>query len=133
MIRFSFLLILSLFIGVAASGQSVLPDFTGYKIFINPGHGGYDSDDRHIIETDFWESEGNLTKGLFLRNIMTKMKATVYMSRTTNTTADDLPLSSISEMANSANVDFFLAIHSNGYDGTQNQPLMLYKGYDNQP
>jgi hypothetical protein len=86
-----------------------------------------------MITTDFWESEGNLIKGLFLRDIMVGMKATVFMSRTTNTTADDLPLSAISTMANSANVDFFLSIHSNGFDGNQNQPLMLYKGYDNQP
>ena len=39
-------------------------DLTGYRIFINPGHGGYDSDDRHMLATDFWESEGNLVKGL---------------------------------------------------------------------
>ncbi|MCX6333295.1 MAG: Ig-like domain-containing protein [Bacteroidia bacterium] len=109
------------------------PDFTGYRLFINPGHGGNDSDDRHMLVADFWESEGNLVKGLFLRDIMTRLKATVFISRVTNTTADDLPLSSISAMANSANVDFFLAIHSNGYDGTQNQPLMLFRGYDNQP
>ncbi|MDX2444650.1 MAG: Ig-like domain-containing protein [Bacteroidales bacterium] len=108
-------------------------DFTGHKIFINPGHGGYDSDDRHILATDFWESEGNLVKGLFLRELLENLNATVYMSRTTNTTDDDLPLSVIDEMANSANVDFFLSIHSNGWDGKQNQPLMLFRGYDDQP
>lgn len=108
-------------------------DLSGYKIFINPGHGGYDSDDRHILATDFWESEGNLVKGLYLREILQKLNATVYMSRTTNTTADDLPLSTIASMANTAGVDFFLAIHSNGYDGTQNKPLMLFRGYDNEP
>lgn len=113
--------------------QAQLSDFTGYKVFINPGHGGHDSDDRHMITTDFWESDGNLTKGLFLRELFQNMHATVFMSRTTNTTADDLPLSTISAMANAANVDFFLSIHSNGYDGTQNQPLMLFRGYDNQP
>ena len=37
-------------------------DFGGTRIYINPGHGGYDSNDRHILATDFWESEGNLTK-----------------------------------------------------------------------
>lgn len=113
------------------TGQS--PDFTGYRIFINPGHGGFDSDDRHMLPADFWESEGNLVKALYLRQLMTNLKATTFMSRTTNTTADDLPLSTISAMANSANVDFFLSIHSNGYDGTRNQPLMLFRGYDNQP
>ena len=122
-----------LFILVSGLTIAQVADFTGYKIFINPGHGGYDDNDRHMIETDFWESQGNLVKGLYLRDIMVNLKATVYMSRTVNTTASDLALSAISDMANSANVDFFLAIHSNGYDGTQNQPLMLFRGDDNAP
>jgi N-acetylmuramoyl-L-alanine amidase len=113
--------------------HSQTTDLAGYKIFINPGHGGYDSNDRHITATDFWESEGNLAKGLFLRELLENLNATVYMSRTANTTADDLSLSVIDEMANAANVDFFLSIHSNGFDGTQNYPLVLFRGYDNQP
>jgi len=108
-------------------------DFSGLKIFINPGHGGHDSDDRHMIATDFWESEGNLSKGLFLRDLLQARGATVHMSRITNYTSDDLKLSVIAEMANQANVDFFLSIHSNGFDGTRNQPLVLFRGYDNSP
>ena len=102
-------------------------DFSGLKIFINPGHGGHDGDDRHMIATDFWESEGNLTKGLFLRELLESRNATVYMSRTTNYTSDDLKLSVIAEMANQANADFFISIHSNGFDGTRNQPLVLFR------
>ena len=108
-------------------------DFAGLKIFINPGHGGHDSDDRHMIATDFWESEGNLEKGLFLRQLLEDRNATVYMSRTTNYTSDDLALSAIATMANTANADIFLSIHSNGFDGTRNQPLVLFRGYDNDP
>jgi len=108
-------------------------DFTGLKIFINPGHGGHDGDDRHMTATDFWESDGNLEKGLFLRQLLEDRNAAVYMSRTTNYTSDDLSLSSIAQMANTANADMFLAIHSNGFDGTRNQPLMLFRGYDNSP
>lgn len=108
-------------------------DFTGYKVFINPGHGGHDDNDRHMLTTDFWESDGNLEKGLYLRQILENMHATVYMSRVTNYTEDDLALSAISDMANAANVDIFISIHSNGYDGKQNQPLMLFRGYDDQP
>ena len=125
------LFLLSALMSVESKGQNA--DFSGYRIFINPGHGGHDSDDRHMLPADFWESDGNLEKGLFLRQLMINLKATTFMSRTANTTADDLPLSSISAMANSANVDFFLSIHSNGYNGTQNQPLMLFRGYDDQP
>ncbi|MFO7573965.1 MAG: Ig-like domain-containing protein [Bacteroidales bacterium] len=117
----------------ALNSKAQVSDLSGYKIFVNPGHGGYDSNDRFIEATGFWESEGNLVKGLFLREILQNLNATVFMSRITNTTADDLPLSTISEMANAANVDFFLSIHSNGFDGTQNRPLMLFRGYDNDP
>jgi hypothetical protein len=116
---------------VSLSGQKA--DFGGLRIFVNPGHGGYDSDDRHMLETDFWESEGNLVKGLFLRELLQSRNAMVYMSRTTNFTSDDLPLSTIAAMANTANADIFLSIHSNGFDGTRNQPLVLFRGYDNQP
>jgi hypothetical protein len=55
------------------------------------------------------------------------------MSRTTNYTSDDLPLSTIAAMANTANADIFVAIHSNGFDGTRNQPLVLFRGYDDAP
>ncbi len=116
---------------VSLKGQK--QDFTGIRIFLNPGHGGHDSDDRYMPETGFWESDGNLEKGLFLRDLLQARHSTVYMSRTTNYTADDLPLSTIAAMANTANADIFLSIHSNGFDGTRNQPLVLFRGYDNQP
>ncbi len=88
-----------------AHGQKA--DFTGVKIFINPGHGGHDGDDRHMVATDFWESDGNLEKGLFLRDILQARKATVYMSRTTNYTSDGrVLLTVIGEMANTFNADF---------------------------
>jgi N-acetylmuramoyl-L-alanine amidase len=99
---------------------------------INPGHGGHDSDDRHILPTDFWESEGNLYKGLFLRDLLQNSGCTIIMSRTTNTTADDLPLSQISQIANENSVDFFHSIHSNA-TGNVNYPLVLFHGYDNEP
>lgn len=114
-------------------GLFAQPDFSGLKIMINPGHGGHDSDDRFIEETGFWESESNLTKGLYLREIMEASGAEIIMSRTTNTTADDLPLSQISGIANQNNVDFFHSIHSNGYLGGSNYVLVLFKGTTNNP
>ncbi|MBD3226317.1 MAG: hypothetical protein GF313_16430, partial [Caldithrix sp.] len=108
-------------------------DFTGIKIYINPGHGGYDSDDRYIPQTGFWESEGNLTKGLYLRDLLESLGAEVYMSRTKNRTQDDLPLSQISADANANDVHYFHSIHSNAFDGSVNYPLMLFRGYDDAP
>ena len=50
-------------------------DLSGLKIYVNPGHGGYDSDDRNVdvypyAQGDtlgFWESSSNLHKGLMLQ------------------------------------------------------------------
>ncbi len=123
---------ITLFIFLLA-GQIFSQDFSGISICINPGHGGHDGDDRFIEETGFWESEGNLTKGLYLRDILENCGATIVMSRVTNFTEDDLPLSQISQIANDNNVDFFQAIHSNGFDGVSNYPLMLFRGYDDAP
>ncbi len=105
-------------------------DLSDYRIYVNPGHGGNDSDDRYISATGFWESEGNLTKGLYLRKLLENMGATVGISRTTNFTSDDLPLSTISNLANNFQADIFESIHSNGYNGELNYTLMLYRGWD---
>ncbi|MCM1032397.1 MAG: N-acetylmuramoyl-L-alanine amidase [Odoribacter sp.] len=111
-----------------------------YLIFINPGHGGHDSDDRNVViepyeqgdPEGYWESNSNLTKGLWLRTMLEAKGYRVKMSRTTNTTADDLPLSTISAMANNAGADLFFSIHSNatGTSIRANFPLMLYRGWD---
>jgi len=108
----------------------------GYKIFINPGHGGHDSNDREIPlgnGVTFWESEGNLTKGLYLKTILESLGATVFMSRTTNTTADDIPVTQMAAIANSYNVDYFHAIHSNAGGGGSNYTLILFQGHTNEP
>ncbi len=106
---------------------------TGYRLYVNPGHGGHDSDDRHILATDFWESEGNLTKGLKLRELLQDLGATVGISRVTNNTSDDLPLSTIGGLANNFNADYFHSIHSNAHNSQVNYVLLLYRGYDNSP
>lgn len=108
-------------------------NFTGLKIMLNPGHGGHDSDDRFIATTGFWESEGNLTKGLYLRDILQGYGAQIVMSRVTNFTSDDLPLSQICQIANNNNVDYFQSIHSNAFDGKTNYPLTLFRGTDAAP
>ncbi|MDR3219397.1 MAG: N-acetylmuramoyl-L-alanine amidase [Dysgonamonadaceae bacterium] len=116
-------------------------DLTGVKIYVNPGHGGHDSDDRNVVTipfsagdaAGFWESNSNLTKGLALRDLLLSANATVLMSRTTNTTVDDRNLSEIAEEANANNVDAFLSIHSNAANASANYLLLLYCGTDGNP
>lgn len=106
-------------------------DLKGVKICINPGHGGHDpANDRFIPETGYWESEGNITRGLFLRDILQSMGATVIMTRETNNDADDLPLSQIGAIADNNNCQHMHSIHSNatGTANKANYTLMLYQG-----
>jgi len=113
-------------------------NMTGITICVNPGHGGFDSDDRNVtiapyLQSDpngFWESQSNLDKGKQLRDMLQVAGATVIMTRTTNTTADDLDLSVIIAMANQGNADFMLSIHSNAGNGVANHVLQLYAGKD---
>ena len=119
-----------------------------YKIYINPGHGGYDSDDRlmylypifidvrnstlneeggYTREQSFWESTSNLDKGLRLDTILRDLGFQTKMSRITNTTADDRSLSGISAEASNWNADFMLSIHSNA-GNPSNYILHLHSG-----
>lgn len=112
------------------------------KVYINPGHGGYDSDDRVITvypftsgdTMTFAESKSNLFKGLALRQILWDSwpGITVKMSRVQNRTEDDLPLESIGRAATNWGADIFFSIHSNATGTTSrvNFPLMLYRGWD---
>ncbi len=118
-------------------------DMTGLKIYINPGHGGWDSDDRNVAVAPFaqgdtlgfWESSSNLHKGLMLRELLEGQGAEVGMSRVLNRTQDDLNLHVISREANEFGADLFFSIHSNA-TGTSNRvnfPMMLFKGYTENP
>lgn len=118
-------------------------NLNGIKIYINPGHGGWDANDRNV-ETipfamgdtlGFYESKSNLIKGLYLRDLLQQSGATVFMSRTLNRSVDDRSLSEIAEEANANNVDAFLSIHSNaiGTNAGTNFLLLLYHGPDNAP
>ena len=114
-------------------------------VYINPGHGGHDSDDRNVIippfaagdTMGFWESNSNMWKGFALKEILTKKGYQTSISRISNTTADDLPLSTIVYLSNHSGADVFYSIHSNasGYgDATYtNFPMGFYRGYTGQP
>lgn len=118
-------------------------DMTGLKIYINPGHGGYDSDDRNVAvypyaqgdTLGFWESSSNLHKGLMLRELLQEQGATVAMSRVLNRTEDDRGLETIGREASEWEADLFFSIHSNatGTSRRDNFPMMLFRGYTENP
>ncbi|MBR5101997.1 MAG: hypothetical protein IK092_02630, partial [Muribaculaceae bacterium] len=70
-------------------------------VYINPGHGGHDSDDRNVRippfapgdTMGFWESNSNMWKGFALKEILEKKGYKTSISRVKNETSDDLPLS----------------------------------------
>lgn len=112
-------------------------DFKDFRIYINPGHGGHDANDRNVKiypfaggdPNGFWESNSNLDKGLKLRDWLNELGFQTMMSRVTNTTADDRSLSAIVAEANTYKADFMLSIHSNA-GGPANYVLQLYSGVD---
>ena len=137
---------LNILTAIAASALALnagARDASGLKVYINPGHGGHDADDRNVViapyaqgdPNGYWESNSNLSKGLQLRDMLEAKGYTVVMSRVTNTSADDLALSTIVRLSNESKSDIFFSIHSNatGTESRRNFPLMLFRGYDNQP
>ena len=112
-------------------------------VYINPGHGGHDSDDRNVVvypfergdTNGFWESNSNLKKGIALNNILRAKGYKTSISRQANTTDDDLPLSTIVYLCNHSGADAFYAIHSNatGTEYRSNYPMGIYRGYTGQP
>ncbi len=132
-----FIKIYTLFAFVLIALVTPAQDLTGIKIHINPGHGGWDGGDRGIPtplypsvgpNVGFWESQSNLDKGMQLKTMLEAHGATVQMSRTQNRSEDDLPLSTIVQMANEFQADFMLSIHSNAGNGVANYVLQLFAG-----
>ena len=111
------------------------------KVVVDPGHGGYDGDDRPIKihpyeqnSTDgYWESKSNLVKGLHLKAILDSLGTNCILTRTHNTyneiDGDGIPdepgLTTRSYVANNNNADCFFSIHSNAGEGV-NYPLMIF-------
>lgn len=134
-----YILLLALFAGTSVFSA----DLTGVKIYVNPGHGGYDANDRNVAtipfplgdNNGFYESTSNLRKGLELRDRLESANANVIMSRINNTSDDDRSLTEIAEEANANNVDAFLSIHSNaiGTNAGTNYLLLLFRGTDGSP
>ncbi len=105
------------------------------KVYINPGHGGYTSNDRPIgiypyaaSDTNgYWESKSNLYKGLYMYHILDSIGTKAYLSRTKNDSEDtDRDLYDIAYEANDLGCDVFFSIHSNAGENV-NYPLTLYR------
>ncbi len=85
----------------------------GYKICVDPGHGGDDSG--AVGPTGYTEKEANLGIGLWTRDFLLASGADVYMTRESDVTVS---LSERVAIANDNAVDIFVSIHNNAYDGT---------------
>ena len=124
-------------------GRKNVSEPSKVKIYINPGHGGWDSDDRlmylypifvnqvvqepYTREQSFWESQSNLDKGMRLDTMLRDLGFQTKMSRITNTTADDKDLYDIVVEANTYKANFMLSIHSNA-GNPSNYVLQLFSG-----
>ncbi len=108
-----------------------------FRIYINPGHGGYTGDDRNMAiypfasgdTLGFWESSSNLHKGLKLDTMLRTLGFQTMLSRVLNREEDDRALSAIVAEANAWESDFMLSIHSNA-GNPSNYILQLYAGID---
>jgi N-acetylmuramoyl-L-alanine amidase len=133
------LLIVSLLF-ITAVGFAQRTDFSGLTIVIDPGHSGYNSNDRQLSLPDlnipglpvwqayFWESYSNWCKALYLDTLLTELGANVLLTREHNNYGDNLPsLSARWQFANANNATWFHSIHSNALNGATNYTLMLVK------
>ena len=105
-------------------------NFGGKKFYINPGHGGHDSDDRPtalpLSVPMFYESDGNLDRGNHLYSFFVNNGGQAKMSRTTNNSSDDLALSTIASYANSYG-GYFISLHSNGANASANYICAMFR------
>ena len=132
-----FIMVVAAFVTAIADGN-YMP-----HVYINPGHGGHESDDRNVViypfaqgdTAGYWESNSNLKKGFALNNCLKAKGYTTTMSRVTNDANSDLALSTIVALCNSSGADIFYAIHSNatGVPARRNHILGLYRGYTGSP
>ncbi len=137
------ILFLALVFGISCFALAQRADLSGIKICIDPGHGGYNDNDRHIVPEagiDFWESESNFEKAKLLKALLEAKGAWVVLTRNSNSGVtyqnsdpDEPSLSARWQLANANNVDWFHSIHSNatglplGQNLTTNYTLVLVK------
>ncbi|MCK5737783.1 Ig-like domain-containing protein, partial [bacterium] len=97
-------------------------DLSGLFFCIDPGHHNYPNDKP-------FETRINLRVSTYFREYLEGYGAEVIETHTDSSVY--LSLSQREYIANSNNVDFFLSIHHNAYNGTRNTSLMLYEELSN--
>ena len=116
------------------------------KVYINPGHGSWQSGDRpcgtipYPLKSNglpdtlgFYESNTNLWKCLYLRDKLVAAGQSVKMSRTvSNNSGANKSLTTVCSEANNYAPDHYISVHSNAAtEGTNtNYPLFLFRGLD---
>ncbi len=112
------------------------------RIVIDPGHGGYEGNDRgmdiwpycEVTPESMWESKSNLWKALHAKAILDSIGTTIILTRETNegyydydddNTNNEPSLSARANVANNLPADAFFSIHSNAGENV-NYPLMIY-------
>ncbi len=107
----------------------------GYRICLDPGHGGHDSDDRPTdlgFEEIYYESDANWEAVLYIDTILRQLGADVILTKTTNDPNDpdrDPSLADRVAVANAFDADYFHSFHTNGVDDPEvNYSLVLFAG-----
>ena len=111
--------VLLIFIATATYGQT---DLSGLKFCLDPGHGNYPNDKPY-------ETRINLRVANFLKSYLEEYGAWVIVTR--KDSIENPSLLQRERIANNNNVDFFLSIHHNAFQGNANYTLMLYEEKSN--
>lgn len=107
-----------------------IPDVPHLKLVIDPGHGGADSGayNHQIGPSGLLEKNAVLDIGLKLRDYMSYLDATVYMTRSTDTAMSNTQRINY---ANSTGADLFVTIHNNSQaDPNTGQQLHTANGIE---
>lgn len=121
---------------------------TKWKLYVNPGHGGYTDNDRQTAmpkvngvalpvgsngynkSNCFWESSGNTYRALGVKYFWEKRvnsknsSASVKLSRSTNSQDGDLTLSSIAQASNTYG-GYFMSLHTNAGTSSANYMIIM--------
>ncbi len=97
-------------------------DLTGLKFCLDPGHGAYPTDKP-------FETRINQRVANFLQDYLVEYGAQVYLTRKDSTAS--VSLSQREAIANRNNVDFFLSIHHNAFNGTINYTTVFFQELSN--